>query len=89
MSVLLCSVLDNLILVVLKVILHFYYNARHVGGNETLKAYPWRIFCGSFVSYFAATKLILGKIGIKKCNQEEESNSLFLMVYKLVLLKYR
>ena len=55
LSVLLCSVLDNLILVVLKVILHFYYNARHVGGNETLKAYSlvhflW-LFCLILCSY--------------------------------------
>lgn len=35
-------------------------------GMGHWKRTPWCIFCGSFVSYFAATKLILGKIGIKK-----------------------
>ena len=55
LSVLLCSALDKLILVVLKVILHFYYDARHVGGNETLKAYSlvhflW-LFCLILCSY--------------------------------------
>ena len=55
LSVLLCSALDKPILVVLKVILHFYYDAHNVGGNQTLKAYSfvhflW-LFCLILCSY--------------------------------------
>lgn len=55
MSVLLHSALDKAILVVLKVILHFYYDAHNVGKNQALKAYSFAhflwLFCLIFFSY--------------------------------------
>lgn len=87
LSVLLCSALDKLILVVLKVILHFYYDVHHVGGNGTLKAYSLAHFLWLFCLILSSYQINSWKNRYKKCNQEKESKNLFLMVYKLVLLK--
>lgn len=55
------SALDKPILLVLKVILHFYYEAQNIGPSSCGELTSSHIFWGSFVPYFVATELILGK----------------------------